>query len=491
MLDTVLNHAPDSVQVIDPDSGEYLYVNDAAVRLYGLSREVMMERGVMWVTRYLHIWTEEQQCEQFRKLIELSPKPISTVQPLQRAGRETVWIETTARALEMEGKWLIVTMARDISERKAAGRKAQLLFAAVNQAPDAIMIVDPETLEFIDFNEGSARMAGLTRDEMMRMGLRKMNDLGRISTEAELRERYDALIASHPRSETETREWHMPGQPPILLETTRRAVKVEGKWVIITVSRDVTERERAGQDMAAHVVELARSNRELEQFANVTSHDLSEPLRMVASFTQLLARRYHAQLDDEGREYIDYIVSGAQRMKQLIDDLLFYSKAGRPDAQTQCAPLGLALDAALENLAHAMADSNAVIRRPVTLPTLRYERTGMTQVFQNLVSNALKFRRANAPATVTITAQRSEAEWTIAIADNGIGVDPAYFDRIFVIFQRLHSREEYEGTGIGLAICEKIVERHGGRIWVEAAGPEGGACFKFTLPLQPSSTATS
>lgn len=483
-LMAAIDQAADAILVVDPDSGEYLYVNDASVRLYDLSREVMMDRGVMWVTRYLHIWTEAEQREQFRQLIGLYPQPISTVLPLQRAGRDTVWIETTARALEMDGKWLVVTMARDITERKAADRKVQLLFAAVNQAPDAIMIVDPEALEFIDFNEGCARMAGLTREELLCMGLRKMNDLGRNWSAAELRERYDALIASHPRPDTETREWHMPGQPVLLLETTRRAVKVEGKWVIITVSRDVTERERAGQDMAAHVVELARSNRELEQFANVTSHDLSEPLRMVASFTQLLARRYHAQLDDEGREYIGYIVSGARRMKQLIDDLLFYSKAGRPDAQTQCAPLDLALDAALENLAHAMADSSALIRRPAALPTLRYERTGMTQVFQNLVSNALKFRRADAPVTVTITAQCSQAEWTIAVADNGIGVDPAYFDRIFVIFQRLHSREEYEGTGIGLAICEKIVERHGGRIWVEAAGPEGGACFKFTLPLK-------
>ena len=177
----------------------------------------------------------------------------------------------------------------------------------------------------------------------------------------------------------------------LLLLSLGRAAHIEA----LVAERTVALRRTAAQ--------LARSNRELEQFASVTSHDLSEPLRMVASFTQLLARRYGAQLDDEGREFMGYIVSGAQRMKQLIDDLLVYSRAGRAGAQMAMQSLDLALDDALDNLAHAVLDANAVIQRATPLPILRYERTGMTQVFQNLVSNALKFRRQK-PPVVTIAA---------------------------------------------------------------------------------------
>ncbi|MEO5672975.1 MAG: ATP-binding protein, partial [Ramlibacter sp.] len=290
---------------------------------------------------------------------------------------------------------------------------------------------------------------------------------------------YRELIDSHPQALTRVRKFTRPDGTTMDEESTRRAVQVDGKWLIITIGRDVTARERAKHELNQRLDELARSNRDLEQFAYVTSHDLSEPLRMVASYTQLLARRYGTHFDDDGREFMGYVVSGAQRMKQLIDDLLLYSRAGRTATELREASLDKALDAALANLAHAIRDSAASINRPAVLPTLACDKTGMAQVFQNLVANAIKFR-GEAPPVIRIEALREGQDWIVSVTDNGIGIEPQYFDRIFVIFQRLHARADFEGTGIGLAICKKVIERHGGAIWVEST-PGQGTSFKFRL----------
>jgi light-regulated signal transduction histidine kinase (bacteriophytochrome) len=272
-----------------------------------------------------------------------------------------------------------------------------------------------------------------------------------------------------------------------MVESTRRAVKVDGKWLIVGVMRDVTDRVRAERELQQRMEELARSNRDLEQFAYVTSHDLSEPLRMVASYTQLLARRYGTHFDDDGREFMGYIVNGAQRMKQLIDDLLVYSRAGRADTQFKALCLDRPLDEAIDNLKQAIRDSNARIERTAAMPTLPADKTGVTQLFQNLLANAIKFR-SDGPLSIRIEATKEDAGWIISVTDNGIGIEPQYFERVFVIFQRLHARSSYEGTGIGLAICKKIVERHGGSIWVEPA-EGGGASFKVRLPATPGQAA--
>lgn len=465
--------------IIDPQALEYLDLNEAAAKLHGHSREEMLRLGMERQRQTLGLWSQDELRQRYQSLIRDYPRPTSELS--RWPGDKT--IELRRQAVRFQDQWLIVSVLRDVTARQAAERRVQQLYAAVNQAPDAIFVIDPDTMTYVDANEPGARMYGTTRDDLLDTDVESLNKHLALYPDGTMRERLRDLIRQAPAHTVENLTLTFPDGRRTVMETTRRAMQVDGKWMVLVMSRDVTERERASQELTAHVAELARSNRELEQFANVTSHDLSEPLRMVASFTQLLARRHGAQLDDEGREFMGYIVSGAQRMKQLIDDLLLYSRAGRAGIQMQAQPLDLALDDALDNLAHAMRDSNAVIERATALPTLWYERTGMTQVFQNLVSNALKFKRSD-PTVVTISAQRSEDAWTISVMDNGIGVDPDYFERIFVIFQRLHSRDQYEGTGIGLAICEKIVERHGGRIWAQAA-PGGGACFKFTLPVQP------
>jgi signal transduction histidine kinase len=240
------------------------------------------------------------------------------------------------------------------------------------------------------------------------------------------------------------------------------------------------ERRRAEDQLKQTTAELERSNTELQQFAYVASHDLTEPLRMVVSYLQLLADRNQSKLDAESQEFIGYAVDGAKRMQALINDLLAYARVdirGRQFEPTNCED---ALLVALANLKIAIQESNATIEHE-SLPTVNGDRIQLTQIFQNLIGNALKFR-GDTPLRIQISAKRNGGEWIFQVKDNGIGIETKNFARIFVLFQRLHTRQEYAGTGMGLAICKKIIERHGGRIWVESA-PGEGSTFFFTLPV--------
>lgn len=249
------------------------------------------------------------------------------------------------------------------------------------------------------------------------------------------------------------------------------------------VLMDITERSQAESALSEYARELRRSNNELEQFAYIASHDLQEPLRMVTSYLQLIESRYNNALDADGREFIRYAVDGGNRMKRLIQDLLTYSRVNRERTMPIEVDTGAALRTALQNMQVTIDQTQAVIDVVGPLPVVSADESQMTQLFQNLVGNALKFARPGVPPRVRITAERRLNDVIFSVADNGIGMESHYLDRIFVIFQRLHSRDKYEGTGIGLAICRKIVETHGGRIWAESAAGEG-TTFYFSLPLK-------
>ena len=251
------------------------------------------------------------------------------------------------------------------------------------------------------------------------------------------------------------------------------------------LTREVAERRRAEETLSAAMADLERSNEELEQFAYVASHDLQEPLRKVASFTQLLAERCENQLDAEARKYIAFAVDGAHRMQNLISDLLCYSRVGSRGKPFAPVDGEAVLECALANLETAIQESGAVVTHE-RLPTVMGDAAQLIQLFQNLISNAIKYHGADAPR-VHVSAARQDKEWIFQVRDNGIGIEPQYFDRLFVIFQRLHSRAKYPGTGIGLAISKKVVERHSGRIWVESA-PGKGSTFFFSIPAGGSKT---
>jgi signal transduction histidine kinase len=239
-----------------------------------------------------------------------------------------------------------------------------------------------------------------------------------------------------------------------------------------------TLRRQAEEDLARKVDELARSNSDLEQFAYVASHDLQEPLRMVTAYTQLLAERYRGKLDENADKFIAYAIEGAQRMQVLIHDLLEFSRVGGTEA-SESADCNEVVKEVLQALAQAIEGSGAIVSHG-ELPSVWAERSQVAQVFQNLIGNALKFRWKE-PPLVSVRAEKTDQHWQFSVSDNGIGIAPEYAETIFVVFHRLHGRSDYPGNGIGLAICKKIVEHNGGKIWVESEAGSGST-FKFTLP---------
>jgi signal transduction histidine kinase len=258
-----------------------------------------------------------------------------------------------------------------------------------------------------------------------------------------------------------------------LPETIRRALreKQERSW-----------RNQAEEDLARKLDELARSNAELEQFAYIASHDLQEPLRMVTAYTQLLAERYRGKLDDNADKFIGYASEGAERMQVLIQDLLAFSRVGRNGFASVSVDCNAVMAEVLQTLATSIQESGAVVTHS-DLPVVCADRTQVTQVFQNLIGNAIKFHGKQMPV-VSLQAEKVDQQWRFSVSDNGIGIAPEDAENIFVVFKRLHTRSEYPGNGIGLAICRKIIEHRGGKIWVEPQAASGSS-FKFTLPCFP------
>jgi PAS domain S-box-containing protein len=366
--------------------------------------------------------------------------------------------------------------SHDLSESKEAGAKYRGLLEA---APDAMVVVN-QAGEMVLLNVQAEKQFGYSRDELV--GQKVTNIIPEGFAER--------LIADGTRSAADALAQQigtgieLVGQRKdgsefpieIMLSPLESA---EGILVTAAI-RDISVRRRSEEQLVKTVAELKRSNDELGQFAYVASHDLQEPLRMVASFTQLLGKRYKGQLDADADEFITFAVDGCNRMQGLIHDLLAYSRAGT-SGKALCEISGEdALSDALTNLRAALEQSGAVVTHDA-LPAIRTDDTQLAQLFQNLVGNAIKYRSAETPHVHVSATKNGGNEWIFSVRDNGLGIAPQYFDRIFVLFQRLHGRGEFEGTGIGLAVCKKLVERQGGRIWVESQ-PGEGSTFYFALP---------
>ncbi|HEV8410501.1 MAG TPA: ATP-binding protein [Gemmatimonadaceae bacterium] len=349
-------------------------------------------------------------------------------------------------------------------------RDDKLLRVAFESSPSGMVMVNRDG-KIILVNRETERLFGYSREELIGQTI---DMLVPRATRAEHPE-HRANFFAHPQSRAMGAGRDLHGRrsdgTEVPVEIGLNPIETDDGMCVLASVVDISARKRAEQ-------ELKRSNEELERFAYVASHDLQEPLRTVASFVQLLERRYGATLDADAKDFIGFAVDGAKRMQQLIDDLLAFSRVGRLGGAFVPIAADVSVDISIENLGAAITESNAVIERG-ELPVVLGDATQLRLLFTNLIGNAIKFS-GPARVVVRISAVRDGSFWRFSVSDNGIGIDSQYFERIFVIFQRLHLREDFAGTGIGLAICKKIVERHGGRIWVESE-PGKGSTFSFTL----------
>jgi PAS domain S-box-containing protein len=367
-------------------------------------------------------------------------------------------------------------ISRDLSETKESGAKYRGLLEA---APDAMVVVN-QGGEIVLLNVQAENQFGYQRAELVGQPVTTIIPTGFA----------ERLIADDLRSATEA----LAQQIGTGIELTGRRkdgsefpIEImlspleSAEGILVTAAiRDISKRKKSEEQLVNTVGELKRSNDELQEFAYVASHDLQEPLRMVASYTQLLGQRYKGRLDSDADEFIAYAVDGSNRMQRLIQDLLAYSRAGTNGSALLEISSANALKEALTNLRGTIENSSAIVTHD-PLPPITTDSTQLAQIFQNLVGNAIKYRSAEIPHVHVSATKNGGGEWIFSVRDNGMGIDSLYFDKIFVLFQRLHGQKEFKGTGIGLAICKKIIERLGGRIWVESK-PGEGSTFYFALP---------
>ena len=473
----ILNSAGEGIYGLDLD-GRVTFINPAAARMLGWDAAELPGRTQHDVLHHTKFdgspYPEECPiCAAFRD------------GQVHRVDTEAFWrkdgscfpVEYTSTPILDGGRVVgAVVTFRDVTERRRteeALRSSEARFRRVfSSAPLPMWLWDSTSWRFLEVNEAATAHYGYSRQEFLEM---QVTDL--LPAEEAERMKDDHRRRTDGRYLVETRQRLKNGRF-IDVHLTSDLVELGGRRVRLVVAEDISERKQAEEALHQRTMELERSNADLEQFAYVASHDLQEPLRMVASFTQLLADRYSANLDDEAREFIGFAVEGATRMQALIDGLLSFARVKTRAKELHPTDCQAVFQRSLTNLRVTLQESRAEVISDL-LPTVLGDESQIEQLFQNLIGNALKFSSQNTPK-VGVSARRSGKEWLLAVSDNGIGIDPRYNERIFAIFQRLHSRSEYPGTGIGLAICKKIVERHGGRIWVESELGQG-ATFFFTL----------
>jgi PAS domain S-box-containing protein len=477
----LLEAAPDAMVVVN-QVGQIVLLNVQAEKQFGYSRDELVGQKVKNIIP--DGFAERLIADGTRTAAEALAQQIGTGIELiaRRKDGSDFPIEIMLSPLESAEGTLVTAAIRDISVRKNAERHlAQMegrYRGLLEAAPDAMVVVN-QGGEIVLLNVQAEKQFGYRRDELVGQRVKNIIPEGfaeRLIADA-LRSAEDALTQQIGTGiELNGRRKNGSDFPiEIMLSPLESA---EGILVTAAI-RDITKRKKAEAHLLQKVEELNRSNEELGQFAYVVSHDLQEPLRMVASYTQLLSRRYKGRLDSDADEFISFAVDGASRMQRLIQDLLAYSRVGTKGKDLLDTSSEEALQQALINLGGAIKDSGALVTHD-PLPAVLADEMQLIQLFQNLVGNAIKYQSPGVPRVHVSASKNSGKKWIFSVQDNGLGIDPQYFEKIFGMFQRLHKREEFAGTGIGLAICKKIVERHGGSISVESR-PGQGSTFRFAL----------
>ncbi|RAU23473.1 PAS domain-containing sensor histidine kinase [Paramagnetospirillum kuznetsovii] len=393
-----------------------------------------------------------------------------------RPGKPDCWIEWRTTA-QFDGQGNLAgyqTIGRDVTDaflaQQATAEREELYSQIFHRNPAVKLLVDPTTGLIVDANESAAMFYGYPVDTLKGMRITEINTLSpdqvKVEMEAVARQERLFLRFKHRLASGTIRDVEVYSSP----------FHVGGRAYLSSIVVDVTERNRFEAELASKSQELVRSNADLEQFAYVASHDLRQPLRMVASYVTLLSRSLAGSLTADQEDFIGFAVAGVKRMDALILGVLDYSRVGRGNESREMVDLGEAATDAAANLGLDQPDGEARIEIHGPLPAIMGVKVELVRLFQNLLGNAVKYRHPDRPPRLSVGCRRDGGDWVVWVQDNGIGIDPQYFDRIFMMFQRLHGETEYEGTGIGLSICQKIVRTHGGRLWVESVegGGEGG-----------------
>jgi PAS domain S-box-containing protein len=477
----LLEAAPDAMVVVN-GAGEIVVMNAQAEKCFGFRRDELLGEEM---TRIIPAgFAERLVADGTRTAAAALAQQIGAGIELtgRRKDGSEFPIEIMLSPLDGAEGILVTAAIRDISVRKAADAHLAQMEARyrglLEAAPDAMVVVDQAGL-IVLMNLQAEKQFGYKREEAIG------KDVTSIIPEGFA----ERLVADGMRSAQELVEQQIGSGIELIarrrdgsefpIEIMLSPLAGEQGVLVTAAIRDITRRKQADAYLLRKVEELNRSNEELGQFAYIASHDLQEPLRMVTSYTELLARRYKGKLDSDADEFMAFAVDGAHRMQQLIKDLLTYSRVASDERRLRETSSQDALTHALRNLRTAIVDANARVTNG-PLPMVFADEMQLVQVFQNLIANAIKYQTHGAPAVHISANHDGMGKWIISVQDNGLGIEPQYFEKIFGMFQRLHQRDEFTGTGIGLAVCRKIIEQHGGRIWVTSELGRG-SLFQFTL----------
>jgi PAS domain S-box-containing protein len=480
--DNFFSISPDLLCVADAE-GRFLHLNDAWRKTLGLGLEEIHARPAIELVH------PEDRAAAVRAAVGLRRgRPVSSLEVRCRASDGTYrWLQWSAAGSPERGR--VYAIARDVTDQRLVAealkdREAQ--FRAVAETANDAIVCSDRRGRISYFNRSAERIFQRSADHVAGEPIDLLVPEHVVSTYAAILASYLTARGGRILGRTVELVGRRRDGSEFPLEVSLAGWNTESGPFFAGILRDVTERKRAeaelrrsADELARSAAELRRSNEELQHFAYVASHDLQEPLRMVASYTDLLANRYRGRLDADADEFIGYAVDGARRMQQLIQDLLEFARVGTRGRPFAPVPSRRALDRACLNLRARIEETGAEVVVQ-DLPVLVADEGQLVQLFQNLLGNALKFR-GKEPPRVVVSSRRGDCEWVVAVADNGIGIAPEHFQRVFQVFQRLHGRDEYPGTGIGLAICKRIVDRHGGRIWIESEVGKG-ATFLFSIP---------
>lgn len=476
-LTSVFDSMEDIIYVADPESYELVYVNPAFETIWG--KDV--------IGRKCHeVLQEESLPCSFCSNEKIFGENLGQTYIWEFCNQvNNNWFRCRDKAIEwVDGRWVRFEQATNITESKLAEQALRISeekFRAYFENAQIGMAITSLNKGWEETNDRLCEILGYSHEELKQrtwIDLTHPDDL-----EPDLAEFKKLLDGTQDSYSREKRFIHKDKHVVYTLLSVACVRKEDGSPDYFAATlQDISQRKTAEKKLITATRQLTASNRELEQFAYVASHDLQEPLRTITSYLQLLERRYREQLDDDGKEFIDYTVQASSRMKALINDLLEFSRVGRKNTSRQPVDLNKTLE-------QFIAQNQILIKETETiltcgpLPTIHAVPSQMGQLFQNLIGNAIKFRRDDVTPSITISCEEMEDQWQIKITDNGIGIEKEYYEKIFTIFQRLHTMTQYPGTGIGLALCKRIVETHGGTIQIESA-PGEGSTFTISLPKE-------